>query len=104
MKVNFFPKSRLGIWSVSLFVLLVLSVSFFFVMVSVFNQRGGETFFSNLLLTIPMLTAWVAGAVSLILGLITLFKSNTKSILVIIVIILTFFTTLFGGLEAFSTH
>lgn len=104
MKLNFFPKTKLGKWSIALFLLLVLSLSFFFIMVNVFDQRGGDTFFSNLLLTIPMLIAWTAGAISFFLGLTTMIKSGSKSILVIIVVILTFLTTLFGILEVLSPH
>ena len=96
MKVSFFPKSKSGIWSIVLFLLLVLLVAFFFLMVNVFNQRGGVTFFNNLLLTIPMLTAWAAGVISFILGLIAIVKSRPKSILVFIVSIFTFLTTLYG--------
>jgi ABC-type microcin C transport system permease subunit YejE len=47
MKISFFPKSKSGTWSVSLFLLLVLLVAFFFLMVNVFDQRGGDTLFSN---------------------------------------------------------
>ena len=96
MKVNFFPKSKLGVWAVILFIFLILAVAFFFIMVDVFGQRGGETFFSNLTLTIPMLTAWGGGVASSVVGVVDLIKSKIKSILVFIVTILTFTTTVFG--------
>lgn len=96
MKVSFFPKSKLGIWSVILFIFLILAVAFFFIMVDVFGQRGGETFFSNLTLNIPMLTAWGMGVASFAVGVVDLIKSKTKSVLVFIVTVLTFLTTVFG--------
>lgn len=96
MKVCFFPKSKLGIWSVILFIFSILALTFFFIMVNVFGQRGGETFFSNLTLTIPMLTAWTAGAVSCTFGVISLIKSKPMSIIVFIISVLTFLTTIYG--------
>jgi len=96
MKVSFFPKTKLGVWAVILFIFLILAVAFFIIMVDVFGQRGGETFFSNLTLTIPMLTAWGMGVASSVVGIVDLIKSKIKSILVFIVTILTFTTTVFG--------
>jgi len=96
MKISLFPKSKLGVWAVILFIFLISAVAFFFIMVDVFGQRGGETFFSNLTLTIPMLTAWGGGVASSVVGVVDLIKSKIKSILVFIVTILTFTTTIFG--------
>jgi uncharacterized membrane protein YphA (DoxX/SURF4 family) len=96
MKTSFFPKTKAGIWSVILFLLLVLLVGYFFLMVNVFNQRGGDTFFSNLNLTIPMLAAWACGVLSLILGLVAVFKTKSRAILVYIVLLLSALTTLYG--------
>jgi len=96
MKISLFPKSKLGVWAVILFIFLISAVAFFFIMVDVFGQRGGETFFSNLTLTIPMLTAWSMGVVSFAIGIVDLIKSKIKSILVFIVTIFTFTTTVFG--------
>jgi hypothetical protein len=96
MKISFFPKSKLGVWSIILFLLLVLLVTFFFLMVNVFNQRGGDTFFSNLTLTIPMLAAWAAGLISFVFALTATVKSKHKSVLVCIVGCVTFLTTVYG--------
>jgi len=104
MKWSFFPKTRPGRWSVLLFLLLVLLVSYFFVMVKVFGQRGGDTFFSNLNLTIPMLSAWAAGFSSFIFGLIAVFRAKSRAVLVYLVLILSFLTTLYGILEVSGPH
>ena len=96
MKISFFPKTKLGSLSVVLFVILVILVAYFFVMVNVFDQRGGDTFFSNLYLTIPMLAAWAAGLASLVVGLIAVIRSKSRAILVFIVIVISFLTTLYG--------
>jgi len=92
----FLPKSKLGIWSVILFVFSILALVFFFIMVNVFGQRGGETFFSNLTLTIPMLSAWTASTISFVLGLVSTIKSKSESVLVILITAITFLITLYG--------
>lgn len=104
MKISFLPKTKLGVWCIILFLILVLLVVYFFIMVNVFNQRGGDTFFSNLNLAIPMVTAWGAGLLSLILGLAAIFNDKSHAILVYIVVILSFLTTLYGVLEVASPH
>ena len=76
MKVSFFPKTKLGSLSVVLFVVLVVLLAYFFLMINVFDQRGGDTFFSNLNLTIPMLAAWACGAASFVLGLIAIIRGQ----------------------------
>lgn len=104
MKISFFPKTKLGSLSVVLFVILVVLVAYFFIMVNVFEQRGGDTFFSNLNLTIPMLAAWASGLASLVLGIIAVIKSKSRSILVFVVIVITFLTTLYGVMEVAFPH
>jgi len=104
MKPSFFPKTKLGSWSVVLLVILFILLAYFFLMVGAFNQRGGDTFFSNLNLAIPMIAAWTAGAAAFLLGLIAVIKSKSRSILVFIVIILSFLTTLFGVIEVAFPH
>jgi hypothetical protein len=46
------------------------------------GQRGGDTFFSNLTLTIPMMLAWTPGISALVTGIIGIAKSRERSILV----------------------
>ena len=104
MKISFFPKTKLGSLSVVLFVILVVLVAYFFLMVNVFNQRGGDTFFSNLNLAIPMVAAWASGLASLVLGIIAVIKSKSRAILVFVVIVLAFLTTLFGVMEVAFSH
>lgn len=104
MKVSFFPKNKLGVWSTFLFGLLILLVSYFFLMVNVFDQTGGDTFFSNLNLTIPMLLAWLSGFVSFVLGFISIIKYEMKSMLVILIMVLTLFTSFYGIMEVLVTH
>lgn len=104
MKISFFPKSKLGAWSVVLFVIMVICIAYFFVMTGIFDQRGGDTFFSNLNLTIPMLLAWACGLACLITGVLSLIISKPRSILVFLFVAITLLTTLYGILEVSSPH
>ncbi|MBT3319133.1 MAG: hypothetical protein HN948_00905 [Clostridia bacterium] len=96
MKISVLPKSKLGIWSVALLIFSVLLVVLFFLLINVFNQKGGETFFSNLTLTIPMICAWFAGVLSFIIGIIAVIKNKSRSMLVFISILIGFLVALYG--------
>ena len=96
MTLNFLPDTKLGKWSVILFIVLVVLVAYFFLMTGVFNQTGGDTFFSNLNLAIPMVVAWASGLVSLILGILAVLGAKSRSILVFVIIVLTLITTVSG--------
>ncbi len=96
MKISFLPKTKNGKWSAVLFAALIIFLAYFFLMVNVFGQRGGQTFFSNLNLTIPMMLAWLSGMASFILGLMAFFKDKSVSVLVICVVVLSFLTTIYG--------
>ena len=75
------PKTALGKWSVVLIIaFIVLLVSFQLLVAS--GQRGGETFFSNLVLAVPMLIAGISGVSALITGLIGVIRSRERSIIV----------------------
>ncbi len=104
MKISFLPKTKLGIWSVALLIFSVLLLILFFLLINVFNQKGGETFFSNLTLTIPMILAWFACVLAFIIGIIAVIKSKSRSFLVFFVILIGFLVTLFGILEVTLPH
>jgi len=85
--MTFLPKTKLGKWSVSCIILLI----FFFLvaqLVVASGQEGGETFFDNLYISIPMLLAGISGIMALILGLISIIKSKERSPLVFIATII----------------
>ena len=87
-----------------MFVALIVLLAYFFLMINVFGQRGGDTFFSNLNLTIPMLAAWASGVASFVLGLIAIIKAKSRSVLVFIVTLLCALTTMYGILEVAFPH
>ena len=77
------PKTTLGKWSVGLivlFFLLLLSAR----LIVASGQAGGETFFDNLYISIPMLLAGLSGTLSFVVGLIAIIKQKERSPLVFI--------------------
>ena len=103
MRVNFVPKTVLGIWSVSLIIAFFAFLASFFVLVAI-GQRGGETFFSNPALTVPMLFATSCGVSAFITGLIGIIKSRERAILVYLSAAIGFFVLLFGLAEILFPH
>ena len=83
MKINVMPNSCPGKWSIGLIVLFFLFLfPFFFFIAS--GERGGETFFSNLLLTIPFLLAAISGIGAFLMGLISIVRNKERSFLVFV--------------------
>lgn len=104
MKINFYPKEKLGKMSLLCFLLAILLLIIFFGLITIFDFRGGDTFFSTPELTIPMVIAWMAGVFAFVFGVMSLIKAKTRSILVMVIMILSFLTTLYGVIEIASPH
>ena len=79
MKVHFKPTTRLGQRSAWLIFTFAVSLASFGILVAS-GQRGGETFFSNPILTIPGLIAAAAGISAFFTGLISIVRSKERSI------------------------
>ena len=75
------PKTVSGKWSVWLIVAFVVLLVLFFIFVAA-GERGGEEFFDNLLLAVPMALAGACGIASFFTGLIGVIRSRERSILV----------------------
>ncbi len=84
----FLPKTNLGKWSVGLIATFFLLLAAGMTVVSVFKQEGGETFFDNLWISVPMLSAGAAATAAFFAGIIAVIKQKERSILVIITILL----------------
>ena len=104
MKVSFFPKSKAGKWSLWLFIVLVLMMIIFYSIIAIFDTKCGDTFFINPEWFIPLLTAWFSGAAAFVLGIITTIKDKPKSILIVLVILITALTTFYGIAEVMFPH
>ena len=103
MKVNFMPKTYLGKWSVYLIISFFVFLGLFFVFVNL-GERGGETFFSNLKLTIPMMIAGISGVGSFFTGVISVFKNKEKSVLVFLSTLIGLFVLWFVSAEVLFPH
>ena len=97
------PKTTLGKWSAALIVaFIVLLVSFQFLVAS--GQRGGETFFSNLVLALPTLIAGISGVSAFVTGLIGVIRSRERSIIVYLAAVIGLFVLLFSLGEIIFPH
>ena len=103
MKLHFMPKTTLGKWSVALIVVfIVLLVSFQLLVAS--GQRGGETFFSALILTVPILIAGFSGVSAFVTGLIGVIRSRERSVIVYLAVTIGLLVLLWGLGEIIFPH
>ncbi|MFC1983161.1 hypothetical protein ACFLV5_05220 [Chloroflexota bacterium] len=103
MKVYFMPKTTLGKWSVALIAgFLVLIISFQFLVA--IGQRGGETFFSALLLTVPIIIAGISGISAFFVGIIGVIRNRERSVIVYLAIIIGLLVLLFALGEIIFPH
>ena len=68
------------------------------------GQRGGDTFFSNPLLAVPILIAGICGISAFFTGIIGIIKNKERSALVFISTIIGFFILLFVSGEFLVPH
>ena len=68
------------------------------------GQRGGETFFSNLALTIPGLLAASCAVTGFVVGMVGVIKSRERSILVYFAILIGLFVLIFVLGEIIFPH
>lgn len=68
------------------------------------GQRGGDTFFSNPILTVPFLTAVAAGVSACAYGATAIVRDGERSVAVVAVTMLGLFVTAFAVLELAFPH
>lgn len=103
IKKYILPQTSLGKWSVRAILLFFLFMAVFYLLVHS-GQRGGDTFFSNPTLTIPILLAAFSAITALITGVISTIKEKEKSILVFLAILLGLFVAIFILGEIITPH
>jgi len=103
MRISLLPRSALGRWSVGLLAAFAVFFAAFELLVAS-GQRGGETFFSNLALTIPILLAGTSGVLTFLTGLIGVVRNRERSILVFLAMLVGFFILLFSIGEVAFPH
>lgn len=97
------PKTRLGKWSVGLIIIFFLFFALFQLLVAS-GQQGGATFFSNPVLTIPILLAGTSGVFAFFTGIISILKNKERSVLVFLATAIGLFIMLFWLGEILSPH
>jgi hypothetical protein len=103
VRVNISPKTPSGKWSTGFIVAFVVFLVAFPILVAS-GQRGGETFFDNLVLTIPILLAGASGVLALFTGLIAVIGKRERSILVFLAVLIGLLVLLFGLGEVMFPH
>ena len=103
MRVSLLPQSALGKWSVGLLAAFVVFFAVFELLVAS-GQRGGETFFSNLALTIPILFAGASGVLAFVTGLAGVVRNRERSILVFLAMLVGLSVLLFWIGEVIFPH
>ena len=88
------PRTRFGKWSV---IFLGLFIVFFAIaqIIVASGQRGGETFFDNLYISIPMSLVAFSGILAFAFGLYSILKQKERSVLVFIATIIGFLMLIF---------
>lgn len=103
MRINIIPRSTYGKWTIYFILFFFFFLSLFYLLVEM-GERGGETFFSNLKLTIPFLGAAISGIASLIMGLLSIFRERDHCITVYISIVIGLFVLIFVLGEIIYPH
>lgn len=88
---------------------MILIIFFFLSLATLYTfialgQRGGETFFSNLLLAIPGILAAILGTLSFVTGVVAVIKNKERSTLVYLATIIGLLVTLFWLGEIIFPH
>jgi hypothetical protein len=103
MKVTLASTTVFGKWTIALIAAFSLSLGLFFVFVAL-GEKGGDAFFSNLRLAVPSLFAAVFGIAALPAGLVAIFRSGDRSILVFVAAAIGLVVLLWVGAEALFPH
>lgn len=104
MKTSFLPKTKLGRYSVVSILIAICLLAILFVMTTVFDFRGGDTFASDLPVAVPAFLFWTFGFAAFILGLIAVLRLKSRSILVFTSSILGLLILLQGFIEIATAH
>ncbi|MFC1967795.1 hypothetical protein ACFLVX_00175 [Chloroflexota bacterium] len=103
MRISLKPKTTMGKWSTGLIIAFFLFFAVFLIVVAS-GQHGGDTFFSNLALTIPMLLAVVSSVSALVTGIIGTVKDGERSVLVFLATVIGLFVLTFSLGEILFPH
>jgi len=97
------PRTRPGWWSLGLIIGLALALVLARLLAA-WGQAGGETFFSNPLLAVPMILAGACGVSAFFTGLISIIIRRERAVLVFVTTIIGLFVLAFWLGEIISPH
>jgi len=97
------PKTKIGKLSVGLIGAFIILLILFYILVAT-GQRGGETFFSNQALAVPILLAGLCGIVAFVTGLIAIIKQRERAVLVYLAVVIGALVTLWTAAEIMFPH
>jgi hypothetical protein len=103
VRVHFKPQTKLGKRSVWLLVALAVFMGVFRINV-LLGQRGGDTFFSNPFLTVPILLAGISGIAAFITGLIIIVREKERSISVYLAVAVGIIVLIVALAQIISPH
>ena len=103
MRVSYKANTTLGIWSVRLLVVFFLFLLIFYALVAS-GQRGGDTFFSNPVLTVPILIAGLSAVGAFFTGIICIVRNRERAVSVFLSTAIGFFVLLYGLAEIIFPH
>jgi hypothetical protein len=99
----FVPGTGAGRWSLALLGVATGAMLLFAVGVAS-GQRGGDEFFDNLWLTVPVLAAWLSCLASGVCGVVAVLRHRERALPVFVAIVVAAAVALFGILEVAVPH
>lgn len=81
-RIFFIPKSNFGLLSVAAIILFGIFLAIFYIFVYL-GERGGEAFFSNLKLAVPITAAGLSGTLSFLFGMVAIFQKKDRAVSVL---------------------
>ena len=103
MQVHFKPKTKLGKRSAWLLVAIAVFMTAFRINVSL-GYRGGDTFFTNPSLAIPILLAGISGIAAFITGLIGIIREKERAISVYLAVAIGLIVLVVALAQIISPH
>lgn len=104
MKISLLPKSKLGICAALLLLLFFLLLGVSILISDWQGYVASQTIFDNLPIAVPMIFAIASALASFIIGLIAIFKSKERSVLIFITTVIGFFFALLFMGEILFPH
>ena len=103
VRFRFKPQTKLGKRSVWLLVALAVCMGVFRINVFL-GYRGGDTFFSNPPLAVPILLAGISGIAAFITGLISIIRVKERAISVYLAVVIGLIVLIVALVQIVSPH